>query len=96
MDLKEFAKRQNFEKEKSIDETNKNANEQAQNIYNKYKDYSKNDLAKEIENLIKAQKSAGTFNKQNLLATLQNFSAFIPNASMAELKELIEKIDAEN
>ena len=96
MDLKEFAKSQNFEKEKQAGFDENSAREQAENIYNKYKNYSKNDLAQEIETLIKAQKAAGSFNKQNLLATLSSFSAFIPQENLAELMALIERIDAEN
>ena len=96
MDLKEFAKSQNFEKKQKTESFDKNAENEAKKIYNKYKDYSKSDLTQEIENLIKAQKKAGGFNKQNLLATLSSFSAFIPDANMKELRELIERIDAEN
>ena len=96
MDLKEFAKNRSFNENENKNMDNDNAQKVAENFYNKYKDYSKNDLTTEIEKLIIAQKKAGTFNKQNLLSTLQSFSAFIPQNNMQELKELIEKIDGQN
>ena len=96
MDLKEFAKNSAFNQNQNNHNENDDMQKKAENIYNKYKDFSKSDLTKEIENLIISQKKAGTFNKQNLLSTLQNFSAFIPQNNLQELKELIERIDAQN
>lgn len=96
MDLKDFAKSQNFSNYADEINANEAAQEKAKNIYNKYKDFSKNELIEEIAKQIKTQKQNGTFNKDALLNTLNNFSAFIPQANLNELKELISKLDEQN
>lgn len=96
MDLKDFAKSKSFSEEKEEIGEKNSAEEQAKNIYNKYKDFSKDQLTDEIAKIIKSQKQSGTFNKENILASLKSLSAFIPAESLNGLSELIERIDAEN
>lgn len=90
MDLKEFAKSKTYEKK------DENAEKQAKNIYDKYKDFSKDDLLSEIAKQIKQQKENGTFNKVALLNSLNGLSAFIPQQNMQELREIIERLDEQN
>lgn len=105
-DLFSFARRKNFEEsqksqKENIEETKNEGFSQTQindakQLFEKYKDFSENDLTGEIAKIIYSQKQNGTFNKEKIYSMLNSISQFIPQDKANQLKELIEQIDTQN
>lgn len=70
--------------------------QKAKDVINKYSSFSESELMKEIRQKICIQKELGLFNKEKLVQDIGAFSSFLSFDQIEKIKEIIDKIDAEN
>lgn len=84
-----FNKSPNTNKNSSKEEIEKDAKE----LYDKYKDYSENELLNEFLSTSKAKMQDGSLTKEKIQNTVNSLAPFLNSSQKEYLKDLIGKLD---
>jgi hypothetical protein len=66
--------------------------ERVKQTYEKYKDYSQDELMQELLRSVNAQKQNGTFDKQRLISTLSLVLPSLNDEQRSKLEELLSRL----
>jgi hypothetical protein len=69
-----------------------NSEERVKQTYEKYKDYSQDELMQELLRSVNAQKQNGTFDKQRLISTLSLVLPSLNDEQRSKLEELLSRL----
>jgi hypothetical protein len=69
-----------------------NSEERVKQTYEKYKDYSQDELLQELMRSVNAQKQNGTFDKERLLSTLSLVMPSLNSEQRRKLEELLSHL----
>lgn len=69
-----------------------NSEERVKQTYEKYKDYSQDELMQELLRSVNAQKQNGTFDKQRLISTLSLVMPSLDSEQRSKLEELLSRL----
>ena len=69
-----------------------NNEEKVKQTYEKYKDYSQDELLQELLRSVNAQKQNGTFDKQRLISTLSLVLPSLNDEQRSKLEELLSRL----
>ena len=69
-----------------------NSEEKVKQTYEKYKDYSQDELMQELMRSVNAQKQNGTFDKQRLISTLSLVLPSLNSEQRSKLEELLSRL----
>ena len=69
-----------------------NSEEKVKQTYEKYKDYSQDELMQELLRSVNAQKQNGTFDKQRLISTLSLVMPSLDSEQRSKLEELLSRL----
>ena len=69
-----------------------NNEEKVKQTYEKYKDYSQDELLQELMRSVNAQKQNGTFDKQRLISTLSLVMPSLDSEQRSKLEELLSRL----
>lgn len=85
MGFKDFCNNQNIGEQTNT----KNVEE----LYNKYKDKSENELLDELLKNVSQQKQNGTYNYSNILSMVQNIMPYLNEHQKQKIQEILSKIN---
>jgi len=86
-------KSNNKKQNKSFDNIEKNLNQEAKGIFDKYKNYSKDELLSEFLTSTKKRLQDGSLSREQIDATVGVITPFLDENGRSVLKGLIDKID---
>lgn len=90
MGFKDFCMNENSkEKENNL---NKEQEQKVEELYDKYKDKSEDELMNELLRNVSKQKQDGSFNYNSIADTFDKLSPFLNSEQNLKLKELLQKI----
>lgn len=92
MDFKDFAKNYNTNSESQ--NINKSDMEKAQDVINKYSNYSESELASELAKTIKQQKNNNLYNREKVMEQINMLSSYLTLEQQQKIKDML--LDAEN
>ena len=69
-----------------------NSEERVKQTYEKYKDYSQDELMQELLRSVNTQKQNGTFDKQRLISTLSLVLPSLNDEQRSKLEELLSRL----
>jgi hypothetical protein len=69
-----------------------NSEERVKQTYEKYKNYSQDELLQELMRSVNAQKQNGTFDKQRLISTLSLVLPSLNDEQRSKLEELLSRL----
>ena len=69
-----------------------NSEEKVKQTYEKYKNYSQDELLQELMRSVNAQKQNGTFDKQRLISTLSLVLPSLNDEQRSKLEELLSRL----
>ena len=87
----DMAKKQKNNIKDNLDEQ-KNQKEELQNMYDKYKTYSNEDLMQELLNKTNEQKNKGEFDYEKLRSSIDSLSPFLTSEQQNTIKGIMEKL----
>lgn len=101
MSFNKFCENNNLKNESDYSEKNKNVENESQNkqlnddvmnFYNKYKEYSSDELLNELISKTNEQKQNGEFNYQQLSSMVDKLSPFLNEQQKNNMRGIMEKI----
>jgi hypothetical protein len=76
----------------NIKDFKKSEQEDVRQTFDKYKDFSKDQLMQELLSTVKTQKQNGTFNKEQLLSTLALITPSLSEEQKQRLYSIVEQL----
>ena len=92
-DNDESKKTNNKEQNNFSSKTNNNLNEEAKGIFDKYKNYSKDELLSEFLSSTKKRLNDGSLSREKLNSTINTIMPFLDENGKEVLRGLVGKID---
>lgn len=72
---------------------NKSDMEKAQEVINKYSNYSESELAMELAKTIKEQKNNNLYNKDKVIKQINMLSSFLTSEQQQHLKDILDNAE---
>ncbi len=88
MGFKDFCKNS----EKINDRENRDNTQKVEDLYERYKDKSEDELLNELLKNVEKQKKDGSFNYQGLINTIDKVSPFLSKEQNLKIKEILKNI----
>lgn len=86
-------KNENIKDNASSSNSKEEVEKEAKNLYNKYKNYSQDELLNEFLSTSKSKLKDGSLTKEKINSTISSLSPFLNSSQKEYLKDLIGRLD---